>query len=183
VGPAGTGAAVLGFFFGGPILSALLGFSAAYAVRKQNGWGDAARSLGELTIATKETTAKIEEKTNLGAKTTTAINKICDDEEEKSFAFKTRAFLVSAWLATSEYTKEHQLLELGVEETGKGLEFLGRSFGSLNKKKEDKNTPTPGAKTNDTTNKEDLVFVSSDQVGETPGVDYRYTELVNVTKY
>merc|ERR1712025_46622 len=170
VQPAGVGAAVIGFIFGGPILSALLGFSAAYAVRKQNGWGNAARSLGELTISAEEKTTEIEEKTKIVEKSTNSINSFCDDEKEKSLAFKTRAFLVSTWLATSNYTKENQLLERGVEETGKGLEFLAETIERLKTKKKPKKN-----------DKNDLVFVSNDEVRETHVGEYRYQELVNVT--
>merc|ERR1712241_1060297 len=68
VKPAGVGGAVLGFLFGGPILSALLGFSSAYAVRKKNGPGDIARSMGELAISVQEKTAEFEEKTRIKEK-------------------------------------------------------------------------------------------------------------------
>merc|ERR1712224_1046702 len=75
-------------------------------------------------------------------KTVNAINDFCDDEKEKSLAFKTRAFLVSTWLATSNYTKENQLLERGVEETGKGLEFLAETIERLTTKKKPKKNDT-----------------------------------------
>lgn len=131
VQPAGVGGAVVGFIFGGPILSALLGFSGAYAVRKKNGAGDAARSLGKLTKSVERKTSEIEKKTHFIEKTTKSINNFCDDEKEKSVAFKTRAFLLSSWIVASNYTKENQLFERGVEETGKGLEFIGMSIAKL----------------------------------------------------
>merc|ERR1712224_43682 len=159
--------AVLGFLFGGPILSALLGFSSAYAVRKKNGPGDIARSMGELAISVQEKTAEFEEKVRIKEKTVNAINDFCDDEEEKSIAFKTRAFLVSTWLAASNYTKENQLLERGVEETGKGLEFLGGCIERLKKKP-----------INDD-NKNDSVFYSIDDTG----VKHEYREMQPVTTH
>lgn len=178
VHPAGVGAAVLGFLFGGPLPAALFGFAAAYNVRKENGWGDAARKLGKLTMSVQEKTETFEEKHHLGEKTTNGINKFCDDEEEKSVAFKTRAFLVSAWLAASNYTKENQLLERGVEETGKGLDYLG---GLLQKSSQKK---TKSSKTNSKDNnlyEEDLVFVS--QSSPKAGTDPSYTEMVTVKAY
>jgi hypothetical protein len=165
--PAGVGGGVLGFVFGGPILSALLGFSAAYAVRKKNATGDAARSLGELFVSVQEKTAEIEEKNHFIEKTRTSINDFCDDENEKSVPFKTRAFLVSTWLAVSNFTKEKQLLERGVEETGKGLEFIGKSIDKLQGKS--------------TKDEEEMVFVSSDEVRDSQQGDLQYTELVEVT--
>ena len=148
-------------------MSALLGFSAAYAVRKKNATGDAARSLGELFVSVQEKTAEIEEKNHFIEKTRTSINDFCDDENEKSVPFKTRAFLVSTWLAVSNFTKEKQLLERGVEETGKGLEFIGKSIDKLQGKS--------------TKDEEEMVFVSSDEVRDSQQGDFQYTELVEVT--
>merc|ERR1712224_484091 len=88
VQPAGVGAAVLGFILGGPIVSALLGFSTAYAVRKENEVGNAARALGELTITVQEKTSEIENRHHLVENTTKSINEFCDDENEKSLPFK-----------------------------------------------------------------------------------------------
>ena len=60
------GGAVLGFFFGGPLISALLGFGAAYATRKKGAPGDAARALGDITISTREKARGLEEKNKIG---------------------------------------------------------------------------------------------------------------------
>ena len=62
VQPAGVGAAIVGTIFFGPILGPLLGFSAAYGVRKNNSAGNLARAVGELTSSVQETADKIEEK-------------------------------------------------------------------------------------------------------------------------
>jgi len=165
VRPAGVGAAVFGFVFGGPILSALLGFSAAYAVRKKDSAGNLARALGELTISAQEKTARLEEKTRIGEKTTKSINDFCDDEREESLAFKTRAFLVSVWLNATKFTKDNQLIERGVEGTGKGLEFIGKSFEKLTGKKH---------------SEDEIVFVSSDDIRDVTE-EIKYAELVSVT--
>jgi len=166
VHPAGVGGAVLGFIFGGPILSALLGFSAAYAVRKKNRTGNVARKIGEVTVSIQEKIAKIEAKKHFMEKTKKSINDHCDDEKEKSTAFKTRAFLVSTWLAASKYTKENKLFERGVEETGKGLEFIGRSVEKLKRKP--------------TNFEENLVFVSTDEARDEAGEDIQSAELLKV---
>jgi len=146
VQPAGVGAAVLGFVFGGPIVSALLGFSAAYLVRKKDGIGNEARALGELTISVQEKLAEFEKKSRLVENTTNTINNICDDEKEESIPFKTRAFLVSTWLTVTNFTKENQLLERGVEQTGRGLEFLGKSIEKVKGK-----SSKPASEVRDTT--------------------------------
>merc|ERR1712224_615069 len=52
-------------------------------------------------------------------------NGACDDDKGESLAFKTRSFVVSSWNAASKYTRENQLIERGVEGTGKGIEYVG----------------------------------------------------------
>jgi len=164
VKPAGIGGAILGFICGGPILAALLGFGSAYAVRKKNGTGNAARALGELTISVQEKTSQIEEKNHFLGRTTSTINKFCDDKDEKSVAFKTKAFVVSRWLAASKYTKENQLIERGVEGTGKGIEYIGSSITKLRHRD------------NSTTDQKDATFVSTDEVQETRSEDCEYSK-------
>lgn len=141
VQPAGVGAAVVGTIFFGPILGALLGFSSAYAVRKQNGGGNVARAVGELTKSVQEKTDEIEEKYHFGQRTVAAVNDVCDDPTERSILFKTRAFFVNAWLSIENYTKEKQLLQKGVEGTGQGLEAVGRAFDRLQGKSPPKQRP------------------------------------------
>ena len=172
VQPAGVGAAVLGIIIGGgPILAALLGFSAAYAVRKKNDAGNAARALGELAISVQEKSSEIEEKHHFMGKTTKAVNEFCDDDREKSLPFKTRAFLVSTWLAVSNSIMNNQLLERGVEGTGVGLEFIGRTIAKVQGK--------------ETQQTEDVVFVPSNHDQDDFSGDFssdpRYTELVKVS--
>ena len=162
VQPAGVGGAVLGFIFFGPILGTLIGFSSAYAVRNKNGAGNLARAVGELTASIQGKSDEIEEKHHYGEKTTKAINNFCDDDKERSIPFKTREFLVSSWLSV----KKNQLLEKGVEGTGKGLEAIGRAFERLQGKSPAKTT-------------EDLIFVTADEVAFEISDDIRsYTELV-----
>merc|ERR1712224_447873 len=169
VQPAGFGAAVLGLIFGGPIVSALLGFSAAYAVRKKTQTGNAARALGELTLSVQEKTAEIEEKNHFIEKATKSLNNFCNDEREKSIAFKTRAFLISTWLSVSNYTKENQLLERGVEGTGKGIEFIAKSIKNLQGKSAN--------------GEEDVVFVSRDEPTSWDGDHPKFVELKEVTTH
>jgi len=113
---AGQGGAVLGFILGGPIGSALLGFGSAYAVRKQDSMGEAARSLGELTLSVKEKASNVETEHQYWERSKRAINNICDD--------KTRSLAVSGQNAACKFIQDNQLIERGVEETGKGIEFV-----------------------------------------------------------
>ena len=167
VKPAGVGGAILGMLCGGPLLSALLGFGSAYAVRKKTGTGDAARALGELTISVQEKSSQIEEKNHYLERTKSSINNFCDDKNEKSVSFKTRAFVVSSWFAASKYTKDNQLIERGVEGTGKGIDYIGKSITKLRRRS--------------TTDKEEATFVSTDEVQDSVAKDQEYTKLVNVT--
>ena len=157
---AGQGGAALGLLFGGPIGSALLGFGSAYAVRKDDRLGDTARGLAELTISVKEKASTVEEKHQFYKRSKTAIDKACDDKNEKSIAFKTRAFVVSSWLAASTFAKEKQLVEKGVEGTGRGIEYIGGAISSLRSSK----SATTNNK-NDTT-----TFASDDEAQETTAV-------------
>ena len=129
VGPAGVGGAVVGFLFGGPILSAFLGFGSAYAVRKENGAGDAARALGEMTMSVQQKAAEIEDSHRYYGRSVEAINRQCE-KSQKSCAFKTREFVRSSWRAVEDYTRKHQLVERGVEGTGKSVEYVAGVFTS-----------------------------------------------------
>lgn len=133
VKPAGVGGAVVGFVLGGPIGSAALGFGSAYAVRKKNCAGNAARALGELTLSVQQKASEIEEKHQYYQRSVSAINKQCE-KNEKSAAYKTRDFVVSNWKKVEKYTRRNQLIERGVEGTGRGVEYVA-SVVTANKKK------------------------------------------------
>jgi uncharacterized protein YcfJ len=134
VKPAGIGGAVLGLLLGGPLGCAFLGFGAAYAVRKENGAGDAARALGEMTLSVQQKAAEIEDRHRYYERSVSAINKQCE-KSETSAAYKTREFMVSSWKSMEKYTHRHQFIERGVEGTGKGVEFIARTITGNNKKK------------------------------------------------
>lgn len=140
VAPAGVGAAVLGFLLGGPILSALLGFSSAYAVRKDGTVGDVARSVGEVTLSVKDTASTIEEKHGFFGRTKKAVDDFTGDEKRNSLAFKVRTTVVSCWRSVERYTRENQLLERGVENTGRGIEYVADA---LNRREKRDDPPTP----------------------------------------
>jgi hypothetical protein len=132
--PAGVGGAVVGFVLGGPVGSAVLGFGSAYAVRKKNCAGNAARALGELTFSVQQKAAEIEDKHGYCQRSVSAINKQCE-KSQTSAAYKTREFVVSSWKSMENYTRRHQLIERGVEGTGKGVEYVDKVItGKKNKK-------------------------------------------------
>jgi hypothetical protein len=125
VAPAGIGAAILGFILGGPILSALLGFSSAYIVRKDGTVGDVARSVGEVTLSVQDTATTIEEKHGFFSRTKKVVDDWTGDEKRSNrLAFQARSAIVSSCTTVAEYTRKHQLLERGVETTGQGIEYV-----------------------------------------------------------
>jgi len=161
---AGHGGAVLGFLVGGPIGSALLGFGSAYAIRKpkDSTLGKSSRSLAELTISLKEKAKGVEEKHHFVKRSKTTIDQLCGDttnddnnndhanrdnddtnnKNEKShsniIASKTRSIIVSGWDSVSQYTKKNQLIEQGVEGTGKGIEYLDDAISNFRSGKNNK---------------------------------------------
>jgi len=157
---AGQGGAVLGFVVGGPIGSALLGFGSAYAIRKpkDSTIGKASRSLANLTVSVKEKAKGVEEEHHFVKRSKATIGNICGDNNDnedvvetrnddnsnnndnengssKNIAYKTRALAVSSWKAASKFTKDNQVIERGVEGTGKGIEYLDGAISSLRGKK------------------------------------------------
>merc|ERR1712232_886414 len=143
---AGQGGAVLGFVMGGPIGSAVLGFGSAYAVRKQDcAMGEAARSLGKLTLSVKEKASTVEDKHHFLKKSKMAIDNFCGDNDSTTkenggkattnIASKARSSAVSTWNAASKFTEENQLFERGVEGTGKGIEYVGDAISKLQRSK------------------------------------------------
>lgn len=133
VKPAGIGGAVLGFLVGGPLGCAFLGFGTAYAVRKENCAGDAARALGEMTLSIQQKAAEIEDRHRYYEKSVSVINNQCE-KSKTSAAYKTKEFVVSSWKSVENYTHRHQLIERGVEGTGKGVEFIASTITGKKKK-------------------------------------------------
>merc|ERR1719464_1643440 len=87
-----------------------------------------------------------------------AIDKVCgdnnnndsaknnDENEKKNIAYKTRAFAVSSWNAASKFTKDNQLIERGVEGTGKGIDLVGETISKLRGNKTKKNNNQKSSK-------------------------------------
>jgi hypothetical protein len=123
VGPAGVGGAVVGFVLGGPVGSAFLGFGSAYAVRKENKVGEAARALGEITLSVKSKASEIEDRHKYVERSVTAINNTCE-KSKCTLVHKTKKAVVDTWTTLENCTKRKQLLERGVEGTGRGVEYV-----------------------------------------------------------
>jgi hypothetical protein len=119
VAPSGVAGAVVGLILGGPILAVIAGFGSAYAVRKEGSTGDIARSMGEVALSAQQTTEELEKKLHWIERTRKAV-----DGTESKIVWKVRRLVVSSWDSAVEYSRQHQLLERGVEGTGRGFEYL-----------------------------------------------------------
>jgi len=124
----GVTGAVLGFFFGGPIGSALFGFTAAYVAQKSGAPGDAARALGDVGLHVRAKALEVDEKHKIVDTTTKTATEIW--EKAKKFDGETqvletsRGFVVDSWMSFVKFVKDRQLLEKGVDTAGKGYEFV-----------------------------------------------------------
>jgi hypothetical protein len=119
VAPSGVAGAVVGLILGGPILAAIAGFGSAYAVRKEGPTGDIARSMGEVALSAKQKTEELEKKHHFIERTKNAV-----DRTESKIVWNVRKSVVSSWDSAVEYSRQYQLLERGVEGTGRGFEYL-----------------------------------------------------------
>ena len=120
-----TGAAI-GFLFGGPILAAIAGFGAAYAVRKDNSVGENARSLGKFGLSVNDKAKELDQQHHISDKTKQALGSAWGQVEklDRNVASRIQEFVVNSWAKSVAYTKEHKLIERGVENTGRGFEFI-----------------------------------------------------------
>ena len=132
----GTAGAVLGLLFGGPIGAALLGFGAAYAVRKEKGdtVGDAARALGDVAISTKNKAKELDEQHRIVERSqqaaTTAWESAKVYDQKYNVLDQVREAIVISWAWFVDVVTEHKLLERGVEGVGRGYEYVADRVGN-----------------------------------------------------
>lgn len=117
----GIAGGVVGLLLGGPILALIAGFGSAYATRKQNKVGDISRSMGEIALSIEEKAKQINQKHHFADKTKASMDNL---EDRCSIATKTRQLVITSWRAAVDYTREHNLIERGIEGTGHGFEYL-----------------------------------------------------------
>ena len=130
----GVTGAVLGFLFGGPILSALLGFGAAYLSKKDGAPGDAARALGDVGISVKEKAVEVDEKHHIVEKSTTVAANALDEakkyDQKHHLIDSTKDFAVANWKSFTKFIHEHRILQKGVDGFGVGYEFVTEKIAS-----------------------------------------------------
>lgn len=117
----GIAGGVVGLLLGGPILSLIAGFGLAYAIRKENTVGDISRSVGEVALSIGDKAQQINQKHHIADKTKATID---DLENRCSIATKTRQLVITGWKAGVDFTRQHNLIERGIEGTGQGFEYL-----------------------------------------------------------
>ena len=124
----GVTGAVLGFLFGGPIGSALFGFTAAYVAQKSGAPGDAARALGDVGLHVRAKALEVDEKHKIVDTTSKTATEIWETAKkldgETQVLEKSRGFVVDSWMSFVKFVKDRQLLEKGVDTAGKGYEFV-----------------------------------------------------------
>jgi hypothetical protein len=131
VEPALIGGSVLGLLLGGPVLSIIIGCGSAYSIRKQDSvLGDIARGVADITQQVQTKAIDVETKHKLFQKFSSSIKDYCNDYPQESWINKTQTLTRNAWSSTVDYTRNHQLIERGVEGTGRGIEYLTKVFSS-----------------------------------------------------
>jgi hypothetical protein len=131
IAPGVTGA-VVGFFLGGPIGSALVGFTAAYLSQKADGAGDAARALGDVGLTVRAKAMEVDEKHKIvdnTAKTAADVWERAKELDKKNQVLEySKGFVVHSWQSLVQFVQEHRLLEKGVDTAGKGYEFVAEKL-------------------------------------------------------
>ena len=130
----GTAGAVIGLFLGGPILSALLGFGAAYCTKKEGTTGDAARALGDVAVSARQKAEEFDDKHKIVDRS----KKVANDAWQKAKTYDQShnvldtvlETIVYGWGAFVGFVKEHRLLEKGVDGVGRGYEFVAERVSS-----------------------------------------------------
>jgi hypothetical protein len=113
---------------GGPLISALLGFGAAYATQKPGAPGDAARALGDVAISTKEKAKELDEKHHIVDRSKKAATEAWEKTKECDHCHNVldtlKNTIVFIWGALVNFVQENRLLERGVDGVGLGYEYV-----------------------------------------------------------
>jgi len=125
---AGVASGIVGFLLGGPILAAIMGFGAAYAVDQQGATGDVARAVGDLALQAKDRAKEIDQKHRIVDKSKVKVAEVWEKAQEADrehrILERTKDFLVRAFEVTTDFVKRHRLIERGVECVGKTLSCI-----------------------------------------------------------
>jgi hypothetical protein len=133
----GTTAAVLGFFFlGGPIGAIIMGFLAAYSAQKEGAAGDVARTVGDIGVTVSQKAKAINDKHHIVDRSAQAARKAWESAKEYDRQHhvldKAVEALIRGWNRFVQFVHKHKLLERGVESAGRGYEFMAERLSSNN---------------------------------------------------
>lgn len=141
----GIAGGVVGLLLGGPILALIAGFGSAYAIRKENAVGDMSRSIGEVALSIGDKAQEVNQKHNIADKTKATMDNL---EDRCSIVTKTKQLVITSWDAGVDFTRQHNLIERGIEGTGHGFEYLAEKV-SGNKNTSDKDFDYAGMPSSD----------------------------------
>uniref|UniRef100_A0A7R9ZAN4 Uncharacterized protein n=1 Tax=Pseudictyota dubia TaxID=2749911 RepID=A0A7R9ZAN4_9STRA len=165
----GVTAAVLGILLGGPLLSAFLGFTAAYASQKENDRaGRYARSLGDFGVSAKERAFALDAKCHISRRCAEATERAWCRAKEYDTRYdvleKLRNVASRVCALLVKYVLDHRLLERGVEVAGRGYEYVANRIGG------DGNAKNSTMNTSAATEKVSVVTVTSLPISLLPTV-------------
>ena len=103
----------------------ILGFGAAYATQRDDGWGDSARAVGHVALTAQEQARVVNQKHNLVKRSQRAAHKAWQQAQELDrkhhILDQTTRFLRTSWEATRAFVQKHRLVERGMEGMTKAL--------------------------------------------------------------
>ena len=96
-----------------------MGFGAAYATKRDDGWGDSARALGHVALTAREQARAVNQKHNIVQRSQQAAHQAWQQAQELDrkhhILAKVAEFLRTSWDATRAFVQQHQLVERGVQ--------------------------------------------------------------------
>ncbi len=128
----GATGAIVGFLFGGPILSALLGFGAAYVSQKTGAPGDAARALGDIGLSVRNKAKEVDDKHHIVEKSSKVATDVWEGakqyDQKHNILEKTKDFTVASWESFVKFVQDRRILQKGVDGVGQGYEFVAEKL-------------------------------------------------------
>lgn len=120
---AGAAGAVIGLFFGGPIVSLIFGIGGLYYARKQGATGDVARAIGDVALVAREKWMEVDSKHHIVEKSKAAakdaIHKLKESDRKHRLKRKIFKTVRYCWNGILDYVERHQLVDRGVQKLQK----------------------------------------------------------------
>ena len=108
--------AVFGMLLGGPLFSIVLGYGAAYYVKKEGAKGDCARALGDIALVVRDKAKQINARYQYTDRAKAFANKQFEKFKpaaDTHYHIQERVTKIVSfrWVTTMDFVREHQLLE------------------------------------------------------------------------